>query len=368
MSHPSLEELTQAVHGLAPTPDHLGLCAECQETVERLRGERDLLRRADARLAVPLPERRHGALFLLALAAAALLAITGVVVLRRDPPPTATPAAETQEKPDLEKLVAQFRDGTDKESARARELLVDSAGSALPVLVESRISHPATLRPDAFSALLLELKQKVAGPAAAPIFSRLKEARLTIDMKNVPLTEVLAYMADVSGLNLHADPDLEASKIAVTLKVGDTPLTQLFDLLSMLYTLEYDVRFGVVFVGKPHRLFDLPSHRNSPKRSTIPNPSHWRKQELSKGGEAILKKLDQLKVDLSFNNTPLPDVIAFVRDFSEVNLILQGDYSAENVTITVKDRTAASVLELLLLPRGLDLRIEGNAVLIYQRY
>ena len=41
--HPSLEELTKAVHGLGPTPDHLALCSDCLATVERLREERALL-------------------------------------------------------------------------------------------------------------------------------------------------------------------------------------------------------------------------------------------------------------------------------------------------------------------------------------
>jgi hypothetical protein len=43
--HPSVEELTRAVHGLGPLPDHVPLCARCTETVERLREERELLRR-----------------------------------------------------------------------------------------------------------------------------------------------------------------------------------------------------------------------------------------------------------------------------------------------------------------------------------
>jgi len=43
--HASLDELTRAVRGLAPAPDHVELCADCLETVDRLREERDLFRR-----------------------------------------------------------------------------------------------------------------------------------------------------------------------------------------------------------------------------------------------------------------------------------------------------------------------------------
>jgi len=51
--HPSLEDLTRMVHGLAPAPDHVALCADCLETVERLQEERDALRRVP-----PLPGNR----------------------------------------------------------------------------------------------------------------------------------------------------------------------------------------------------------------------------------------------------------------------------------------------------------------------
>jgi len=45
MIHPPVGELTRAVRGLAPAPDHLELCADCLETVDRLREERALFLR-----------------------------------------------------------------------------------------------------------------------------------------------------------------------------------------------------------------------------------------------------------------------------------------------------------------------------------
>jgi hypothetical protein len=43
--HPSLQDLTRAVHGLARVPEHVDLCADCLETMDRLEEERDLLHR-----------------------------------------------------------------------------------------------------------------------------------------------------------------------------------------------------------------------------------------------------------------------------------------------------------------------------------
>ena len=365
MTHPSLEELTQAVHGLGPAPDHLDLCAECQETVDRLRGERDVLRRADARLDVPLPKRKVGGRALVALAAAALLAVTAAIVLRREPLPAAAPVPGAQETPDVDKLIARFLDGTEKDSARARELLVASASAALPALVETRMKRQDVLRPDALAALLFDLKRKVAGPAADRVFQRLKEAKLEVDFQNTPLSDVLKHVAQATELDVYTDPSLSVEKILVNLKVKESTLLQGLDLLAMLHDVEYDVRFGVLFVARSHRLFDLPAYRQTPQN--FPAQGHWRRQELSSAGADLLKKLDRMSVDLEFVNTPLPDVAAFIRDLAQVNLILPRDLDNHDITLKVKGLAAASILELLLLPRRMDLKIEGNAVIIFAR-
>lgn len=365
MSHPSLQELTQAVHGLGPAPDHLDLCAECQETVDRLRSERDVLRRADVRLDVPLPKRRAGGLAPLAMAAAALLAVTAAIVLRSEAPPLPTTSGPAQQAPDVDKLIARFLDGTEKESARARELLVASASASLPALVEMRRNRPDVLRPDALSALLWDLKRKAAGQAADAILHRLKEARLEVEFRNTPLPEVLAYLAQVSAIGVYIDPLLDDVSVNLTLKKSTA--VQALDLLAILYDLEFDVRYGVLFAGRPHRLFDLPTLRQAQDRSAIPTAGHWRRQELSTAGADLLRKLDRMTIDLEFANTPLSDVLEFVRDFSEANLILKPNAGHVPINLKAKGLSVASILELISLPLGLDLKIEGNVVILFTR-
>ena len=46
--HPSLHELTRAAYDLAPSPDHVFWCGDCLGTLERMRGEREAFRRANA--------------------------------------------------------------------------------------------------------------------------------------------------------------------------------------------------------------------------------------------------------------------------------------------------------------------------------
>ena len=46
--HPSLHDLTRAAYDLAPSPDHVFWCGDCLEVLDRMRGEREAFRRANA--------------------------------------------------------------------------------------------------------------------------------------------------------------------------------------------------------------------------------------------------------------------------------------------------------------------------------
>jgi len=191
MSHSTLQELTESVHGLSPAPDHLASCKDCRDLEGRLRAELDLLRRADARLEPPAPRRRLSGLLPLAMAAAALL---GVIALILRPGSSPAPGARAQQgKVDVNKTIDRFLDGNEEDSAQARRLLTELGPGALGPLINARAHHPASIRPDALAALVLELKEKRAGEAGVAIFRRLKTFRLTLDIQNSPMSAVADY-------------------------------------------------------------------------------------------------------------------------------------------------------------------------------
>jgi hypothetical protein len=49
--HATLEELSRIGYGFEPSPEHVEYCAECLETLRRLRLERDVLARGSSPLA-----------------------------------------------------------------------------------------------------------------------------------------------------------------------------------------------------------------------------------------------------------------------------------------------------------------------------
>lgn len=84
----------------------------------------------------------------------------------------------------------------------------------------------------------------------------------------------------------------------------------------------------------------------------------------------LLAKLDHLKVTLEFRDTPLADVVDFIRDVAAVNILIDASvrdrYGADpvKVTLSVKDLPLRSALNLVLEPRGLTLRYRDGVLMV----
>jgi len=361
MNHPTLRELTESVHGLSPASDHPASCTECRDVEARLRAELDLLRRADERLAPEAPRRRLGSVIPLGFAAAILLGVTALVVLRADPAPAPGARGLGQDKFDPARTIDAFLDGKEEESAQARRLLLERGPDILGALVDARLHRAASIRPDALAALILELKEKRAGDTGAPIFRKLKSVRVTVDIQNSPLTAVMAYFQEITGLILSLDPALKPAETMVTMKVMDLPLNRALDLLGFTTPVDYDVCYGTLFLAAPERLFG--SARSA---ASLLRAAHFRRQELSPAGKATLQKMNEMKLDLAFENCHLSDLVAFIRDASGLTVIVQPGLGDELVTLKTKELPIGSVFELLTLPRGLDVRLEEGALLVFK--
>lgn len=70
---------------------------------------------------------------------------------------------------------------------------------------------------------------------------------------------------------------------------------------------------------------------------------------------AVFLKLASMKVNLEFSATPMKDVVAFIRDFTSLNMILDpGIDTAMLQTLTVKDITLKDALDLIGTVMELD--------------
>jgi type II secretory pathway component GspD/PulD (secretin) len=84
---------------------------------------------------------------------------------------------------------------------------------------------------------------------------------------------------------------------------------------------------------------------------------------------AINRKLETMKIDMSFENTKLEDILAFVRDFTGMNILLDASVRdkvdlEKAITFKVKDLILKNVMKLLLSQFGLDYVITEEKVVL----
>ena len=83
----------------------------------------------------------------------------------------------------------------------------------------------------------------------------------------------------------------------------------------------------------------------------------------------IMRKLDTMKMDLSFENSRVEDILAFIRDFSKLNLVVdvatrgQVDYD-KPITLKVRDVTLREALRQSVSPLGLGFYVTEGVVFV----
>jgi len=102
----------------------------------------------------------------------------------------------------------------------------------------------------------------------------------------------------------------------------------------------------------------LPALAQEGGRETDP-----RKQE-------ILNKLNTMRVTVDFTNTPMEEAVAYLRDYTSINIVIDAEVSKNQteeqlkVTLRVKDLLLKSVLKLMLTSRELTAMYKDGVVLI----
>lgn len=84
---------------------------------------------------------------------------------------------------------------------------------------------------------------------------------------------------------------------------------------------------------------------------------------------AIRSKLDTMKIDMAFENSKLEDILAYIRDFTGLNIILDAAVRdkvdlEKTITFKVRDLILKNVLKLLLSQFGLDYIITEEKVVL----
>ena len=81
----------------------------------------------------------------------------------------------------------------------------------------------------------------------------------------------------------------------------------------------------------------------------------------------IVGKLTAMKIDMAFEHSKVKDIVAFIHDFTDLNVRFKIDARRDQrIYLKVADLELGSVLELLTIPLGWDVKIQRGELIILE--
>lgn len=423
MSHATPAEIHDHVYGFRSSA-HVPGCEDCRRVAETLSAERDAIRGALSEESPEPPRELLAALTaaprrrpdwrqplpLAALATAAALLAGLVWLLLHEPPLPETPAADgSRLKSDpVDRLIEHLKSPSAVRRELAALALARHGALALERLERAK-ADPAVI--DACRGIT---------PQDRALIDKFKSIRLTIDMENAPLTAVVDYVREISGLNFVIDgaavPDPDQKIVSV--KLTDVSLEAGVRLMLEPGQLTYHVKSGVIVLTAPSRVPPPPSFAPvrigpAPRDAALlvdalgsdsPDDRDRATAALRSAGFAaesalwdglgsknaetrarsadllrtlygdgpkpeptpLEKKLAAMSIDLAFENSKALDIVDFVADFTQAPFFVAADDSLldKPVTFKVKALSVQNTLRLLFSQYRLEYRVVDEVVLV----
>ncbi len=333
-----------------PEEEHLEACEACQEAWGSVAAAGEVLAAGRSsrigRLGWALP----------IVAAAGLLAIVGLVLGR--------PGGEGRGKPvvrTVEELARDLVEGTEEESRAAREHLSARGEEAVASLVACRSRHRGSPRLRLLQDQIFALKRArhADDPEKLAVLRKLETTKVDMRFVSTQLGDVVDFMRDLSGLNLVLDPGLPAGSPVVELDAKETSFREILDLVCTVRDLDFDLRYGVVWISAPRRLWLGPG---GDAAGVLPLNNRWAEQLLEGEDGAVADKLRAIRMNFELTGAPLAAVLAYLREISGLRIEAGAEVPDRSFSLRVTDVRMENVLELLTIPVGLDARIEGGVV------
>lgn len=86
------------------------------------------------------------------------------------------------------------------------------------------------------------------------LLAKLNATQVTLDFSETPLSQVLEFLATVSGISIQLDSDTltqqDADSISITMTLSDTSLWNVLKLIVALQDLSLEVKEGIVLIGR----------------------------------------------------------------------------------------------------------------------
>ncbi len=324
-------------------------------------------------------------------------------------------------------LIKTALDGDDKASAEAIAKLEASGPQALPLLAVARLKHKDSPRLPTIEKLMLHLRLPMKRDVAARRTAyRLQHSRITLGKST--LQEAAALIRTTAEVDLLIDPAVDASR-RCDVDMQDAAALDVLRAVTSKLDLDFDWRYDSVWISTPARVWGAPKasfaapltseqqasafrliarihgwntkladrHRArldltrlGPSllasafsefadgtadwsealeivwgQGEVPSANLWETSVLGEKEVDIGDKVRAVRLVLNFEGTPIADVMQFLQEVSGIAIKLSGIAEDTAVMLVCKDITMRSVLAALTLPRGMDVRIESETIVVF---
>jgi len=189
------------------------------------------------------------------------------------------------------------------------------------------------------------------------------ETKLALKFDNTALATVVDFLGRTVKYPIHLDPRVLAGRATKSWSlsidtVKEITVRQALDLVAMGTGLDWDVRWGGVFVASKERLATLP-------KSLLPAEKAG---EMPAWETVLRKTLAKQRISFDFADQKLVDVLSFIRDSAGVNILVtpKAAKAASNLKVDLRlaKRPLREALTLLLVPRGFTFDLSHEVVVV----
>lgn len=320
--------------------EHLESCDTCRESWATVSAAAEAL--TESR-----PRREERLVwFPLSAAAAVLLVIVGIILLKTAPAVSPKPVDS----------ISRFMEGKPEEWAEARGSLLKKGRAGLLPLVEARIRYKGSPRVGALRDLIHEIKG-----AGQDAFRAIEEHKVSVKLSRIELKSAISLIRGPSGTNILFDPTLPeaVTNTMVDLDVVDGTMRGVLELLCTVSDLDFDHRYGVWFLSTPAKLWAAPG------APPVRLDNSWQRTPLAPENAPVADKLRSVTVTLDAQGAPLDTLLEYVFQISSVRVMKTPGLPDLEIDLKVEGLALSHFLELLTLPRGLDVHLESGAIVIF---
>ncbi|MEK7470172.1 MAG: tetratricopeptide repeat protein [Planctomycetota bacterium] len=211
-------------------------------------------------------------------------------------------------------------------------------------------------------ALVDKAKEKLAAMAGTPVQKnpedivarKLETTKIDLDFTDSTLYDILDFLQEFARVNILVDPAAaELAEKKFTFAVKDLALNKVLALLADSTHLSFVNRKGILLWSTPERIAALQQ-----------NPAIQAGEDAAEDDKKVSRSLESIKISLNFTQTPVDETMSFIREVTQLNVIVDDSCKQKTVTLKLDETTLRDALELIAFGSGLDIKISNGALVV----